>query len=804
MKLLRLKLENFRQHRDTEINFGDGMTAIVGANGTGKTTILEAITFALYGVQRKTRETLKFHWAEPRSKLQVVLEFEFEGARFVLERNATDASLKEVSREPAVTRATGLREVKAACEKLLRLSYEQFKNSFCAEQKGLAFLQFNTDTRRQEQVAKMLGFERLRLAAARANEQGRVFRGIADGFALTMGDLPQLAAAKSMAQEELKAAEKVVAHVRELQAEFKKLLPPAAAKKQLADEYGRLTQKADVFGSTAEALKSARKRAENTMAKATADAATKRDLEPLFLEWTKLDGAVLEMQVLRETEREHERGLAELARLDAELAELDKKMSGFKAIDVEASRKAVLAAAVASKGAAAALKDAEAGWSKSLMATQRALAEAQAHLKEAQRALARAEELVRQGICPECGQPTTGSFEERLIQLQTTVTGCEKSNSQAEKAFASAGGKPSAVSKAESGLQSAQAVHVKAQDGLATAEKLEVEFKTLSREREPKIGRQKSLKGELAKQTPKYDRAAHEQADARLKLLRPKQEAYLRLGGADEVLASATKDLGQAVKDIEAARQEYKRLIAERDKLPFKSSEDVQQAINDFERLRDRVVDASAQEKQAGAQIQICEAKLKQAEERIVTYREAEGALKESRSQALLHETADRQMKILREELNAVIRPELEMRASDNLALLTNGRYPVLELDEEFNATVIEDDGVRKQVISGGEEDVVALALRMALSELIQERQGRPMSLLILDEVFGSLDSDRRQAVLERLQAIKGRFAQILVISHIEEINQVADHCIFLQRDERTRATAVGDLPLEIGQLALV
>jgi exonuclease SbcC len=144
----------------------------------------------------------------------------------------------------------------------------------------------------------------------------------------------------------------------------------------------------------------------------------------------------------------------------------------------------------------------------------------------------------------------------------------------------------------------------------------------------------------------------------------------------------------------------------------------------------------------------------------------------------------------------------LESRASENLALLTNGRYPVLELDEEFEPTILED-GIPKQVISGGEEDVVALALRLALSELIQERQGRPMSLMILDEVFGGLDADRRQAVLERLHAIKGRFNQILVISHIEEINQVADQCIFLTRDDESRSTMVGDLPVGSNDLVL-
>src|SRR5206468_10560580 len=49
MQLLRLRLVNFRQHDDTELEFGPGITGIIGPNGSGKTTILEAIAWALYG-----------------------------------------------------------------------------------------------------------------------------------------------------------------------------------------------------------------------------------------------------------------------------------------------------------------------------------------------------------------------------------------------------------------------------------------------------------------------------------------------------------------------------------------------------------------------------------------------------------------------------------------------------------------------------------------------------------------------------------------------------------------------------------
>ena len=49
MRLNSLHLLNFRQHADTRIEFDLGLTGIIGPNGSGKATILEAIAWALYG-----------------------------------------------------------------------------------------------------------------------------------------------------------------------------------------------------------------------------------------------------------------------------------------------------------------------------------------------------------------------------------------------------------------------------------------------------------------------------------------------------------------------------------------------------------------------------------------------------------------------------------------------------------------------------------------------------------------------------------------------------------------------------------
>jgi exonuclease SbcC len=113
------------------------------------------------------------------------------------------------------------------------------------------------------------------------------------------------------------------------------------------------------------------------------------------------------------------------------------------------------------------------------------------------------------------------------------------------------------------------------------------------------------------------------------------------------------------------------------------------------------------------------------------------------------------------------MRPDLSDLASSLLADLTDGRYSEFELDEDYGILLM-DDGIPKPVISGGEEDVANLVLRLAISQLVAERAGQPLSLLVLDEIFGSLDEARRESVLHVLLGLRDRFPQIVLITHIE------------------------------------
>jgi exonuclease SbcC len=92
--------------------------------------------------------------------------------------------------------------------------------------------------------------------------------------------------------------------------------------------------------------------------------------------------------------------------------------------------------------------------------------------------------------------------------------------------------------------------------------------------------------------------------------------------------------------------------------------------------------------------------------------------LTELTNRKLLHDELDRAFTDLRTDLNFQLRPELSELASGFLSDLTDGRYAELELDDSYNIVVLED-GLPKPVISGGEEDLANLVLRLAISQMI-------------------------------------------------------------------------------------
>ena len=121
------------------------------------------------------------------------------------------------------------------------------------------------------------------------------------------------------------------------------------------------------------------------------------------------------------------------------------------------------------------------------------------------------------------------------------------------------------------------------------------------------------------------------------------------------------------------------------------------------------------------------------------------------------------------------VRPQLEEISSELVRAITEGKYDGVRLDDDYGITV--EDGEHGYFaigsFSGGERDVISLAARLALSRLIGSQAANPPSFLVLDEVFGSLDRERRLGVLELLNTLSGSaeaFQQLFVISHVDDV----------------------------------
>ncbi len=171
MQILRLRLQNFRQHEDTELVLGAGLTGIVGPNGAGKSTLLEAIAFAMYGTTaaRGTRDSIRRRGAPPRSTVRVELDFALGPHQFRVVRGLTQAELFQDG-DPAPM-ANSLGAVTEKLTRLLGMTRAEFFNTYFTGQKELAVMGQMTGPERAQFLSRVLGFERLRTAQERLRER---------------------------------------------------------------------------------------------------------------------------------------------------------------------------------------------------------------------------------------------------------------------------------------------------------------------------------------------------------------------------------------------------------------------------------------------------------------------------------------------------------------------------------------------------------------------------------------------------------------------------------------------------------
>lgn len=165
MRPLRLEMKGFGTFRDeTQVDFSDAeLVAFVGATGSGKSTIIDAITFALYGsVARYDNASLVAPIINQLStEARVLLTFEVAGqihtAVRVVRRTRNGATTKEARLERGDEVIAGsAREMAPAVEQLLGLDFGQFTKTVVLPQGRFAEFLHDTPADRQELLRQLL------------------------------------------------------------------------------------------------------------------------------------------------------------------------------------------------------------------------------------------------------------------------------------------------------------------------------------------------------------------------------------------------------------------------------------------------------------------------------------------------------------------------------------------------------------------------------------------------------------------------------------------------------------------------
>jgi len=908
MRLVSLELRNFRQHENTAIQFRDGLTAVIGPNGSGKTTILEAIGWALYGTPalRGQHDSVRCSVADGSQPVQVVLQFSVAGQRYSVSRqlkNRIQTAELRLGDAPQPISA-GVKAVDDAIKRLLRMDHREFFSSFFTAQKDLAFLSDLNGPQRAATVAHMLGLSRLTTARDRATQDRRALDSTIRGLEVGLGDGAQIQQRRQQAQRNLEEARKQVSSAeaaeKKAQQVVAELTPLKQQSEARAEMHSALTKELDALRVETAQLAARVEQLESERAELDKADIRFADLRPLEDEYQRLRAENERLQELQRYDAQRSQLQAQADTLNHELAGLKDRMRQLAGAPAEfekhrkqldrlrelqrydTQRRELQASAntlqqelntlrerIQQFADSAAQEEAlrqklsdlqrEAQTIDALLQEQHkrwiertASIEAELQHKHSQR-----QELVDkisvieaagpEGKCPTCERPLTGQLDRVLAELNRHLAELDDQIAKLASEGDSLRIEPKPIPRlrerkasldeeirrVESDLRQAatrlqrlrdaerEAADKEQRISALTAQIEEVSsrfgpellaanledqirqtesqlqrsaaqvqsLKDAERDAKDRQQRISTLERQIKQLPTGFDQQRFEEVRRRGRELRPHHEEFIRLSTLLERKPAVLAELSDNAEQLQRRREREGYLQKEIAQLGFDPTEH-QRILAAYANAEQELNSARTAVAVAHSKLQSAQRELEQAIADEEDHKRRAAELASLKEQRLYLKTLEDAFGKLRDRLNESIRPELETIASSLLADMTDGRYSEVEIGEDYLPR-IKDDGEYRQVISGGEEDLLNLCIRLAVSQMIAERAGQPLSLLILDEVFGSLDAMRRSGVLEKLQALKSRFDQIILISHVEAIHDAVDNCLWVQYDDRRGVSTV-------------
>ena len=789
MILSKLHLENFKKYTSYDIEFSEGLVGIIGKNGSGKSTIFEAILFALYGEARKrgSKELIRNAKASPKEAVVVSLEFEFEGIAYKVLREFRGKALSANAKlyKNAEVTTTGAKEVTSAIVKLTKMSKDAFMHTLFASQKELTSLSTLKNEDRKKMIRKLLGLEKIDFIEKELVEKSRELKREISAFAeVLLGEEELNAKAKQIKEHEasketlLKEQEsktKELGSIKHREQTIKKELELFAKTKE---------QKQKAF-SELELLKNSRSSEILNQVKLIAEVHElehkQEQLEkllPVKAEYLSLQEQLNTQEKLKEFYLKREGLQKEQVQLREQYT---KTKSNIYVLEKECEMyEQYLFDSKNLEQDLSLRQDAIEGKHTIEQELLLEIGAEQRLIDETNSKIEHIKELGSESACPTCTRPLLEEYDNVINSLLSVVNGTHQTKIDAYKK------QLENVKTQKAELQKQKKLKDKEFTELSQNIKvIESKQKDLKREREHfKLVEQKGIKNKeelkLLEQHS-YNEKLHSEIKANFTELEPQYKHVMTLEAELKIFARVKADLqntSKAIEELNAKCQtkeseftlivyddvKHKHTLDEHDGL-LKTIESKQEFIH---KIKMQISEIDGEVKTIQAAFEHNKAQLKKVQTKkddLKDYEKIKLSLGEFKT-----------------KLNAKVAPRISSIASSMYAQITKGRYQHIEVNKDFDFFIY-DDGKKYPIerFSGGEVDLANLVLRIAISKTLTELNGASsIGFLAFDEVFGSQDEARRMEILEAFHTIKEQYRQIFLISHEMEIKEMFERVVEL------------------------
>ncbi|MEA3553503.1 MAG: SMC family ATPase [Campylobacterota bacterium] len=789
MILSNLKLENFKRYKEKTIEFKEGLVGIIGKNGSGKSTIFEAILFALYGElkQRGWKETIRNSGATNKDVVSIELVFEFDSVEYKALREFRGKALSANAKlfKNGELQVSGAREVTNTIISLTKMSKDAFIHTLFASQKELTSLSTLKNEDRKKMIRKLLSLEKIDFIEGVLVEKSRELKREIIAWAEFL--LSDEDIVKNKEKKEHNISQKDI-YDKDLVLKSKELeaikLQEQEYKKELSKLQSTKDTKQKLF-SELELIKNSINSNTQQQTKLTAEL---KELESKQIELNSLVHIKKEYILIIDTLKEQDKLKEYHLKKDGLQKELEqlrvqytKSKSDISILEKECSSYEQLL--FKSKNLEQSISLLQDNITDKQTIEKEIISQISGEQKlidETNKKIAKIQNLGKRSNCPTCTRPLLEEYDNVINSLNTIVQNTHKIN----------------IDKYKTQLQN---VELQKNEYLGQKEQKDKEFLELSKSINLIQSKQKDLnlalnyfktveqkglqnKQELEKlSTYNYDETKHKEMVNKQNDLKSKYEYILQLETIVKRFSPITNELKNTSSNITELNTQYNEKEKEYKLINYDEN---------IHKTKQKLFDDTSKQKENSSKI-ISDIKVKVASI-VGELKSIQNTLDNNDKQLQKVQTKKDDLKDydkikvslgeFKTKINSRVAPRISAIASEMYATITKGKYQHIEVSNNFDFYIY-DDGKKYPIerFSGGEIDLANLVLRIAISKTLAELNGTSsVGFLAFDEVFGSQDEIRRLEILEAFHTIKEQYRQIFLISHEMEIKEMFESIIEL------------------------